>query len=204
MELTGLIVFAVALALAAASPGPTIAALVARVLVRGTSGALAFMLGLSVGELVWLAAAILGLAFIAKTFGLAFLVLKYAGAAYLIYLAWKMWTAPAHSTEPAAPKAEHPVRLLLAAVLLTLGNPKIMVFYLALLPNLIDLEAVDMLGFAELAVVTLVVLTMIDGAYVLMAARARRLLQNPRAIRLVNRSAGALMAGAAAAIATRS
>src|SRR5262245_6736157 len=103
MTLTGLLVFATALAVAAASPGPTITALVARVLARGTTGALAFMIGLSLGELVWLTAAILGLAFIAKTFALAFLALKYAGAAYLIYLAWRMWTAPAEAADVSAP-----------------------------------------------------------------------------------------------------
>jgi threonine/homoserine/homoserine lactone efflux protein len=203
MDLTGLIVFAAALAVAAASPGPTITALVARVLVRGTSGALAFMLGLSFGELVWLTAAVLGLAFIAKTFAFAFLLLKYAGAAYLAYLAWRMWTAPAHAVDAPAPKAEHPARLFFAAISLTLGNPKIMVFYLALLPNLIDLEAVDALAFAELAGITLVVLTMVDGAYVLLAARARRLLTSARAVKLVNRGSGALLAGAAVAVATR-
>ena len=203
MDLTGLVVFAAALAVAAASPGPTITALVARVLVRGTSGAVAFMLGLQVGEIVWLTAAILGLAFIAKTFGLFFLVLKYAGAAYLAYLAWKMWTAPATAHDAPAPRAEHPIRLFLAAVSLTLGNPKIMVFYLALLPNLIDLGKVTVLGYTELVLITLVILTAIDGAYVLLASRARRLIASPRAMRLVNRTSGALLAGAAAAIATR-
>jgi threonine/homoserine/homoserine lactone efflux protein len=203
MTLTGLLVFTAALAVAAASPGPTITALVARVLVRGTSGALAFMLGLSIAELVWLTAAVLGLAYIAKTFAVAFMVLKYAGAAYLAYLAWRMWTAPAEAKEASEPKAEHPARLFFAAVSLTLGNPKIMVFYLALLPNLIDLQAVTALGFFELLAITLVVLTLIDGAYVLLAARARRFLTNARAIRLVNRGSGALMAGAAVAIATR-
>jgi threonine/homoserine/homoserine lactone efflux protein len=203
MDLTGLIVFAAALAVAAASPGPTITALVARVLVRGTSGALAFMLGLSIGELVWLTAAVLGLAFIAKTFGLAFLVLKYAGAAYLAYLAWRLWTAPAQPKDAPEPKTEHPAKLFFAAVSLTLGNPKIMVFYLALLPNLIDLEAVTALGYAELVAVTFIILTAVDGAYVLLAARARKLLTSARAIRLVNRSSGALLAGAAVAVATR-
>lgn len=203
MDLTGLIVFAAAVAVAAASPGPTITALVARVLVRGTSGALAFMLGLSVGELVWLTSAVLGLAFIAKTFGLAFLVLKYAGAAYLAYLAWRMWTAPAQATDAPAPKAEHPARLFLGAVSLTLGNPKIMVFYLALLPNLIDLQAVNALGYAELVGITLTVLTLVDGGYVLLASRARKLLTSARAIRLVNRGSGALLMGAAVAVAAR-
>lgn len=203
MNLSGLIVFAAALAVAAASPGPTVTALVARVLVRGTAGALAFMLGLQIGEIVWLSAAILGLAFIAKTFSLAFLILKYAGAAYLIFLAWRMWTAPAHAPQVAAPKAEHPLRLMAAAISLTLGNPKIMVFYLALLPNLIDLQAVTLLGYAELVAVMLAVLTAVDGAYVLLASRARRLFTNSRAIRLLNRGAGALLAGAAVAVATR-
>lgn len=203
MNLTGLLVFTAALAVAAASPGPTITALVARVLVRGTSGALAFMLGLSIAELVWLSAAVLGLAYVAKTFAVAFLVLKYAGAAYLAYLAWRMWTAPAEAKEAAEPRAEHPARLFFAAVSLTLGNPKIMVFYLALLPNLIDLQAVTALGFVELVTITFVVLTAIDGTYVLLAARARRFLNNPRAIRLVNRGSGALLAGAAVAVATR-
>ena len=203
MDLTGLFVFAAELAVAAASPGPTITALVARVLVRGTSGALAFMLGLQVGEIIWLGAAVLGLAFIAKTFAVAFMVLKYAGAAYLAYLAWRMWTSPVARHDAPAPKAEHPARLVLAAVSLTLGNPKIMVFYLALLPNLIDLGRVTILGFVELVAVTLVILTAIDGTYILLAARARRLISSPRAMRLVNRTSGALLAGAAVAVATR-
>src|SRR5215212_3611358 len=97
MDKTHLILFAGALAVAAASPGPAITALVARVLVRGTAGAAAFMFGLAVGDVVWLTAATLGLAFIARTFALAFIALKYAGAAYLLYLAWRMWTAPAAS-----------------------------------------------------------------------------------------------------------
>ena len=102
MDLTGLDRFRRGALRRCRFPGPTITALVARVLVRGTSGALAFMLGLALGELVWLTAAVLGLAFIAKTFALAFMVLKYAGAAYLVYLAWRMWTAPAqaHATRP--------------------------------------------------------------------------------------------------------
>jgi len=203
MDLTRLLVFGAALAVAAASPGPTITALITRVLVRGTSGALAFMLGLSLGELAWLSAAVLGLAYVAKTFAVAFMVLKYVGAAYLAYLAWRMWTAPTAPKEAAEPKAEHPARLFFAAVSLTLGNPKIMVFYLALLPNLIDLQAVTALGFAELIAITFVVLTAIDGAYVLLAARARRFLKNARAIKLVNRGSGALLAGAAVAVVTR-
>src|SRR6266852_7172838 len=93
MELAALLVFAGTLVVAAASPGPTIAALVARAIGRGLDGAAAFTAGLVLGELVWLAAAILGLAVVGQTFHEVFLVIKYAGAAYLLYLAYRMWTA---------------------------------------------------------------------------------------------------------------
>ncbi len=93
LDLTGLLVFAGALTVAAASPGPGIAAIVARVLGRGTQGAAAFTAGLAIGDVVWLTFAVTGLAVLAQTFHGVFLVVKYAGAAYLLYLAWKLWSA---------------------------------------------------------------------------------------------------------------
>ncbi len=203
MDPAALAIFALVLFVAAASPGPAIVALVARVLIQGTAGAFAYMLGLAVGDLFWLTCAVLGLAFVAKTFVWLFLALKYAGAAYLLYLAWRMWTAPAEVATTDAPKAEHPFRLFLTALSIMLGNPKVMIFYLALLPNLIDLAHVSALGFAELAVVTVLVVTTVDGGYVLMAARVGRLLRRPTIIRSVRRASGALMAGAAAVVASR-
>ncbi|HVL73191.1 MAG TPA: LysE family translocator [Beijerinckiaceae bacterium] len=204
MDLAGLLVFATALFVAAASPGPGIAALVARVLGRGTSGALAFTVGLALGDVVWLTIAILGLAAVAQTFGLLFQVIKYSGAAYLLYLGWRLWTAPvvAHAVEPDA-RRESAARLFLAGLAVTMGNPKVMVFYLALLPSLLDLARVTVLGYAELVAVTLSVLAVVFAGYIGLAARARRLFTAPRAIRIVNRGTGALMAGAAAAIAAR-
>ena len=90
MDLTALIVFAGALFVAAASPGPGIAAIVARVLGRGMNGAIAFTAGVALGDVVWLTVAILGLAVVAQTFQGVFLAIKYAGVAYLLYLAWKL------------------------------------------------------------------------------------------------------------------
>jgi threonine/homoserine/homoserine lactone efflux protein len=154
---------------------------------------------------VWLTSAILGLAYIAKTFAFVFLAVKYAGATYLLYIAWKMWTAPSALPEAgeSVPKATRPLRLFAAGLSLALGNPKTMVFYLALLPNLIDLAHVTALGYAELVVITLTVLCAVFGGYTLLAARARRLIVSPRSLRLVNRGSSAVMAGAAVAIAAR-
>ena len=204
MDLAGLVVFATALFLAAASPGPGVAAIVARVLGRGMNGAFAFTAGVAVGDVVWLTLAVVGLAAVAQTFHGVFLAIKYAGAAYLLILAWKLWTAPVAAREVAAEtRREHPLRLFLGGLAVTLGNPKVMVFYLALLPSLLDVTRVTALAYAELVGVTLALLTLVFAAYVGLAARACRLLASPRAVRLVNRGTGAVMAGAAAAIATQ-
>lgn len=207
MDLAPLLVFAGALFVAAVIPGPGIAAVVGRVLARGREGAIAFCLGMAIGDVVWLSVVVAGLAVVAQTFATAFLVVKYAGAVYLLWLAWKMWSAPAVGIATPLPRAERKrsgdLRLMLAGLALTLGNPKTMVFYLALLPNLIPLETVTMLGFFELALIAFVVVGSVMAVYCLAADRARRIFASPRAVRLLNRSAGTMIAGAAVAVATR-
>jgi threonine/homoserine/homoserine lactone efflux protein len=204
IDLAALLIFASALFVAAASPGPGIAAIVARVLGRGMNGAVAFTAGVALGDVVWLTVAILGLAVVAQTFQGVFLAIKYAGVAYLLYLAWKLWTAPVQvpGTGVDTPDAR-PIRLFLAGLAVTLGNPKVMVFYLALLPSIIDLTHVTLAGWLELCTTALAVLAIVFGAYVMLAARTRRLFTSPRAMRLVNRGTGAVMASAAVAIAAK-
>lgn len=204
MDLAGLIIYASALLLAASSPGPGIAAIVARVLGRGMTGALAFTAGVAIGDVVWLTFAVGGLALLAQAFHGVFLVVKWAGVAYLLYLAWKMWTAPAmprHIT--ADTRRERPLTLFLGGLAVTMGNPKVMVFYLALLPTLVDLTRLSWLGYAELVAATLLVLTLVFGSYVVLAARARLMFTSPIAIRALNRGSACAMAGAAAWVASR-
>jgi threonine/homoserine/homoserine lactone efflux protein len=204
MDLAGLFVFAAALFVAAASPGPGIAAIVARVLGRGARGAIAFSAGVAMGDVVWLSFAIGGLAVLAQTFQQVFVAIKWAGVAYLLYLAWRMWTAPVVAREPSDTlRPERPLALFAAGLAVTMGNPKVMVFYVALLPTIVDLTRVDALGWAELAAVTLGVLTVVFGAWITLAARARRLFASPRALRRMHRGSAAAMIGAAAWVATR-
>ena len=204
MDLASLALFASVLFVAAASPGPGIAAIVARVLGRGMRGAVAFTAGVALGDVVWLTIAILGLAALAQTFHGVFLAIKYAGVAYLLYLAWQLWTAPMAAHEVAVDTTDvKPVRLFLGGLAVTMGNPKVMVFYLALLPNIIDLRHVTFAGWLALSTVALAVLAVVFGAYVGLAARTRRLFTSPRALRMINRGTGAVMASAAVAIAAK-
>jgi threonine/homoserine/homoserine lactone efflux protein len=203
MSLSSLLIFAAALFVAAGSPGPSVAALVARVIAKGWRDVLPFLAAMWIGEAIWLSLAVFGLAFVAQTFHYAFVALKWAGVAYLIWLAWKMWTAPVAVKEGELPRSDSPAKLFFAGMAVTLGNPKIMMFYLALLPTIIDLGSVTVLGWAELTVTMVLVLIAVDFAWAAAAAQARRLLKSARAMRIANRVSAGTMAGAAAAIATR-
>jgi len=203
MQVASFVLFAGVLAIAAGSPGPSIAALVARVLARGWREVLPFLAAMWIGEAVWLAVAVGGLAAVAQAFHLVFAAIKYAGAAYLLLLAWKMWWAPVAGAGAPLPPAAPAWRMFLAGLSVTLGNPKIMVFYMALLPTIIDLRAVSVRDWADLTVTMFAVLIVVDLSWALLAAQARRLLRSPRAQRVANRISGSVMGGAAIAIAVR-
>jgi len=203
MDLSALLIFAGALALAAGSPGPSIAALVARVISRGYGGVVPFTAAMWIGEAVWLALAVFGLSVLAQTFYWAFLIIKYLGLAYLVYLAYKMWTAPVAVTEDELPQADSSFRLFLTGLAITLGNPKIMVFYLALLPTIIDLNNISLIGWGELTATMFVVLAAIDIGYIVLAGRARKFIRSAKAMRAANKCSALAMGSAAIVMATR-
>jgi threonine/homoserine/homoserine lactone efflux protein len=203
MTLTGFLTYSAALALAVAVPGPGIVAMVARGLGSGFRAALPMTLGIALGDLVYLTAAVLGLAYIAQTFGLIFMAFKYAGAAYLAYLAWKFWTAGVGIENVEARRAEGPLVSFISGLMVTLGNPKVMVFYLALLPAIIDLNTVTLNDYLVLMALTSAILLAILLPYLALATRTRALLQTPSAIKRISRTAACFLGGAAVAIAAR-
>lgn len=203
LTLTTLLVFAGALFIAAGTPGPSVAALVARVISKGARDVLPFLFGMWAGDAIWLTCAIAGLSAIAETFYHAFVVIKWLGILYLLYLAWKMWFAKPDVQEEELPQARSRGRMFLTGLAIALGNPKIMMFYIALLPSIIDIRAVSLGGWAELVVTLLVVLAVVDFTWMFLAAKARSFLKSRRAVMIANRASAATMAGAAMAIATR-
>ena len=203
MDLTILAIFAAALFINAGSPGPSIAALVARVLTSGWRSVLPFLAAMWIGEAIWLTMAVAGLSFVAQTFYWAFVILKYCGVAFLLYLAYRMWTAPPEVREGSLPSGDSSLRMFMTGMAITLGNPKLMVFYVALLPSIVDLARISLIGWAELTITMMLVLMIVDLAWVALAAQARRWLKSSRAVRIANRASATAMGGAAVVIATR-
>ncbi len=203
MTLAGFLVFFTAYVVAVASPGPAVAMVMARALSRGLKGLPALIGGIAAGDMVWFIIAATGLAVVAQTYAGVITVIKYAGAAYLLYLAWNLWTSPAMALDPAAPPPadEQSWRLFLGGLSFTLGNPKPIVFFMAILPTLVDLQNLNALGMAQIGVVIVLGIFVVLGAYALAADRARRLFTQASAVRSINRTSAIVMAGAAALVA---
>ncbi|MGP4692825.1 LysE family translocator [Agrobacterium cavarae] len=203
MTITTILAYAMALFIAAAIPGPGMTAIVARALGSGFRETFFMGLGLVLGDMVYLTAVILGLAFVAQTFQEAFMVLKFAGAAYLLYIAWKLWTAGLLPQDLQAKKSTSIGMSFLSGLFVTLGNPKTMLFYVALVPTLIDIRGIGLAEYAVLIGLTFTVLMAVLLPYILLASKARALLKRPSALTILNRTAAGILAGTAAMIATR-
>lgn len=208
--ITPYLTYAAALAVAAAIPGPGVAALVGQSLAGNARSALFFVAGIALGDVIYLTVAVIGLAAIAKTFAAAFAVIKVAGACYLLYLAWKFWTSKGGLGDVRATRGPSGFRAFFAAVAVTLGNPKTVVFYLALLPSVLDLETVTLSMWFVLSGLTVLILFAVLIPYLLLATQARAIITRPKALRRLNRfaggiigSAGAVMIGEAAYAAIR-
>ncbi|RWM70019.1 MULTISPECIES: LysE family translocator [Mesorhizobium] len=204
MTLTGFIAYSAALGIAAAIPGPGLTALVARALGSGFRSALAMSFGLMLGDLTYLTAVVLGLAFVAQTFGMVFLAIKWLGVAYLAFLGWRFWTSGITPETVAAKRGRGGLMSsFIAGLAVTLGNPKTMIFYLAITPTIVDLKTITLADYGILVALTVIVLLVVLVPYLALATKARGLLKSPRALRALNRTAAAFMVGAAAAIAAR-
>ncbi|TIX27445.1 LysE family translocator [Mesorhizobium sp.] len=200
MDIATILAFAVAFFVFAASPGPDNMTIVARTISSGAASGIAYGAGTVVGILIFLILATFGLSIIAAKMALVMTVLRYGGAAYLIWMGIRLWTAV-----PVVPELQ-PVSgrrglltIFATGIALNLGNPKMPLFYIALLPNVVGasltLGHVGVLMMAILAVEVVVI-----GGHVALAGRARSLLRTPKIVRRVNRAAGGVMIGAGVAV----
>ena len=203
VTLSQLALFALAFGVAIATPGPLVAAIVARSMAFGFPSGAAMAVGAVVGDVVFALTAMFGLAALALWFDTAIVVLKYVGAAWLIWLGVGLLRAPAQAlrAQGAPPRSDSLRRAFLSAVAIGLGNPKAALFYLAVFPGFFD---VARLGVADALAILAVIVPILIGGNLLWAAfgaRAGRLLTSAKAVRAVNRVSGGVLAGAGVAIA---
>jgi threonine/homoserine/homoserine lactone efflux protein len=179
----------------AVTPGPSVIYIVSRSLVHGRRSGMLSVLGTGVGSLGNALAASLGLAALFAVSSLAFEVVKYAGAAYLVYMGVRMWRSRPDSAATGVPVAAKPAHVFRDAMVVSLLNPKTTIFFAAFLPQFVTAQASPMRQSLLLSVVFVLVAALSDSVYALAAGSISRLLVRGGAGRVGKRLGGGLFIG---------
>jgi threonine/homoserine/homoserine lactone efflux protein len=199
MPIESWLAFVAASAVLLAIPGPTILLVISYALGHGRKVASATVAGVALGDFSAMTASMLGLGALLATSAALFTVLKWVGAAYLIYLGIKLWRAPIAEKvdlDDAAVAKEKPVRIFLHTYVVTALNPKSIVFFVAFLPQFLDLSQPLFLQMMVFETTFLILATLNAALYGLLASMARDTIRKPKVQRIVNRTGGSLMIGA--------
>lgn len=181
------------------TPGPGVFAIIARALSAGRRGCWLLAFGMVVSDVLYLIAACFGLAVIAQEWGEVFLVVRIVGAAYLVYLGWKMWTLPGTDLElNAQTNTRGHILAFVQGFTISASNPKVILFYIAFLPTFLDVQQLNGQDIVLVSVLTLMALMLGLMLIAVLASAARKFFETPQKVRRLNRSAGSIMVGAAA------
>jgi len=183
MSPENLLMFAGALVVLFLTPGPGIAAMIARTLDAGPWHAAMYGVGILTGDIFWFTLAVTGLAAVADQLGAFWLVAKLIGAGYLGYMAFKaFWSA----YTGARPKPVFPsgskrgwAATYVAGVAMPLSNPKPIVFYLTLVPAFVPIEAITAWSYAAMVAIMIVLAIPAAAVYIIGAHKARDWMQTP-------------------------
>lgn len=186
---TTLLFFGLATFILTISPGPGVLYVAARSLAQGHRTGFASMLGIEAGEVVWIAAAATGVSALLAASTSALTVLRFAGAAYLIFLGVQRWR---HAEAGTVPQAARLGRAFAQGFVTQLLNPKVAVFFVAFLPQFLDPAQPIARQVLVLGVVYIAIAIAVDASYVLGAAAvSRRFMRSRLAQKRAGRTAAA-------------
>ena len=203
MTLAAWLGFLVAAIVIAVTPGPGAVISMSTGMRHGYWAALTAILGLQAAILLQLAVVGLGLGALLAASETAFLVVKFVGAAYLVWLGIQKWRAQPLPVDADAPP-DHRQGLFLQGLLVNLTNPKAIIFIGALVPQFVDPAAEQLPQYLLIAVTLCLTDIAVMSCYALAAARLGRWLHDPKMLRTQNRLFGSLFVSAGALLAISS
>lgn len=196
--------FCVAVAVLILMPGPIVTLVVANSLSHGTRTGLATVAGSSTGNAMLVAAGAVGLSTVLALLSGLFEVIRWAGAAYLVWLGVKAWRArdgEAWTAGPAVPAPRSARAVFLQGLLIAITNPKTIVFYIAFFPQFIDPALPATPQLAAMSVAMIVIATVFDSLYAVLAGRLRGWFTDAGRKRLQARITGSLLIATGCALA---
>ncbi len=186
---TTLLLFALATFLLTVTPGPGVLYVTARSLAQGRRAGFASMFGIESGEVVWIATAATGVAAVLSASVSALAFLRFAGAAYLIFLGVQRWREAGAAAQPEPARLG---RIFAQGFVTQLLNPKVAVFFVAFLPQFLNPAQAIAPQVAVLGIVYIAIAIAVDASYVMSAAAvSRRFTQGVAARRRTDRIAAA-------------
>jgi threonine/homoserine/homoserine lactone efflux protein len=194
MPLDLYLAYVVACALIAVIPGPTVTVIVANSLKHGTRAGLLNVAGTQLGLALMMGTLVVGLSSVIAAMGWLFDWLRYAGAAYLVWLGWKLLRSPEQISEIGEIRKAPQGGFLLQGFLVLMANPKALLWFGAFIPQFVDptgnyVGQIVLLGFTAMAVALVS-----DGAYAVLTGRAGSFLSRKR-VKLVSRISGGCLIG---------
>jgi threonine/homoserine/homoserine lactone efflux protein len=194
MSLQVYLAFVAACIALALLPGPIVTLLIANGLRHGTRAALTNILGVQAGLLIVIGVLAVGLTSLMATMGYWFDWVRFAGAAYLVWLGIKLIRSPVEGVSADAPPPPPRGGFFLQGFLVALSNPKLLVFFGAFIPQFMDMSKDHLSQVLILGFTFMVLAGLTDGIYALLAGRARTIF-SARRTRLVSRVSGTFMIG---------
>lgn len=185
-------------------PGPGVVVVVARALDSGFRQGLATAMGILSGDFIFIALAIFGLAALAEVMGSFFVIIKYAGAAYLIYLGYQLITSDNNdSARPELKPANYSTNYLVGLAT-SVSNPKVTLFYLSFFPAFLDLENISMTDIGLLFFIATFSVGLVMAGYAYVAAKTKSSFAASPKTKYLKFGSGALLIGGGVFVALRS
>jgi threonine/homoserine/homoserine lactone efflux protein len=203
MSLLNVLAFSIAMFLLAITPGPGVFATISRALASGFSNASFVVFGIVIGDIIFLLLAIFGLSAIASILGELFILVKYLGGAYLLFLGYKILISKEKETNI---KAIHELswkKNFLTGLIITLSNPKVILFYLGFLPTFINLKTLNTIDIITVSSIVAIVLGGVMLMYAYSASRAKNLFKSNSSKKKMNLLAGTVMISAGVVLITK-
>lgn len=193
-----------AMLIVALVPGPAVFAVIARTFSSGFSRGLMIIVGITLADFIFILLALFGLSIISEIMGTAFLIVKFASAAYLIWLGINLIRSKVSAEDIKVSKESSLLANVMTGLMINLGNPKAIVFYIGLFPAFMDVSQVVTADVLAIMAVATIVFGSVNTCYALLALRAKKMLNNPNALSLINKTAGTLMVSTGALVAIKS
>ncbi len=177
-------------------PGPTTMMVLGHTMAGGPRNGALSLIGVTLGDICAITLSMLGFSALLAASAEAFTAMKWIGAVYLVYLGIKLWRAPPMTLTPTDMAKSSAREAILQTFLVTLLNPKGILFFAAFLPQFIDPARPLWPQVAVLTVTMNVLAAGIQGCWIVMMGQARNRIASPRVLKNMNRAGGAMLIGA--------